>query len=486
MSNTQGEIHFSIHPDEVHSIVEARHGDPFRVLGPHPVSLDGAGRSGFAIRTFLPGAERVEAIIEQEAVKKILPLAKIDESGFFEGLLPAASMPRYWLRGHLPGGHSWVYEDPYRFPRVLGDLDLHLLGEGNHLRSFDKLGAHLIELEGVKGVHFALWAPNAQRVSVVGDFNGWDGRRHPMRHLGSSGIWEIFIPGLTEGDLYKFEIRAREGILRLKSDPYGCRFEFRPGTSTIVHDLGKHRWQDRAWLEARSRWNWLEAPLSIYEVHLGSWMRAPEEGNRYLTYRELAHRLPDYAHDLGFTHLQLLPVQEHPFDGSWGYQTSGYYAPTSRHGTPDDFMYFVDQCHQKGLGVLLDWVPAHFPRDDHGLRFFDGTCLYEHADPRRGEHRDWGTLIFNYGRNEVRNFLLANALYWLEKYHLDGLRVDAVASMLYLDYSRQDGDWIPNAYGGKENLEAIDFLKRYNELCHQHYPGVLTISEESTAWTAVS
>ena len=374
----------------------------------------------------------------------------------------------------------------YPFPQILTDFDLHLLGEGTHYKNYEKLGAHVIEVKGLKGVHFAVWAPNAEAVSLIGDFNKWDGNSHRMRMLGSSGIWEIFIPGLSEGEIYKFNIKSKSGEVLEKADPYAFSSEIRPKSASIVYDIDKYTWNDAKWLSQRERHNALDAPISMYEVHLGSWMRVPEDGNRYLTYRELAKKLAEYVKDMGYTHVQLMPVTEYPLDASWGYQTIGYFAPTSRFGKPEEFMYFVDYMHQNGIGIILDWVPAHFPKDGHGLARFDGTCLYEHADPRKGEHQDWGTLIFNYGRNEVRNFLLSNALFWLDKYHIDGLRVDAVASMIYLDYSRQPGEWIPNQYGGNENLEAIDFLKRFNEVLHSTHPGVLTIAEESTAWTGVS
>jgi 1,4-alpha-glucan branching enzyme len=372
--------------------------------------------------------------------------------------------------------------------RVLTDFDLHLIGEGTHYKNYEKLGAHVVEINGVKGVHFAVWAPNAKRVSVIGDFNRWDGKKHPMKLLGDSGIWEIFIPGIDEGELYKFEVKSKyRNYKEQKADPFAFYFEVRPKSAAIVYNIeNKHKWQDAEWMEMRKKKNWFESPVSIYEVHLGSWMRVPEDNNRFLTYREFADKLIPYVKGLGFTHIELLPVMEHPLDASWGYQVIGYFAPTSRFGRPEDFMYFVDVCHQNGIGVIIDWVPAHFPKDAHGLGRFDGTCLYEHEDPRKGEHRDWGTLIFNYGRNEVRNYLISNALFWLDKYHIDGLRVDAVASMIYLDYSRAPGDWVPNIYGGNENLEAIDFLRKFNEVVHQSYPGVLTIAEESTAWTGVS
>ncbi len=371
--------------------------------------------------------------------------------------------------------------------KVLTDFDLHLIGEGSHFENYEKLGAHVMEIDGVKGVHFAVWAPNARKVSVIGDFNRWDGRRHPMKCLGESGVWELFIPGLGEGTLYKFAIRSRfKKYTSQKADPFAFYFEVRPKSASIVYDINGYQWNDSDWLRQREQTQWLERPIAMYEVHFGSWMRVPEEANRWLTYRELADKLIPHVCEMGYTHIELLPVTEHPLDASWGYQTLGYFGPTSRHGEPKDFMFFVDRCHQAGIGVILDWVPAHFPTDGHGLGFFDGTCLYEHEDPRRGFHPDWGTKIFNYGRNEVRNFLISNALFWFEKYHLDGLRVDAVASMLYLDYSRKEGEWIPNIHGGRENLEAIDFIKRFNEVSHHYHPGILTIAEESTAWPNVS
>ncbi len=370
--------------------------------------------------------------------------------------------------------------------RVISDYDLYLFGEGRHTRIYDKLGAHMMTLDGVEGVHFAVWAPNASRLNVVGDFNGWDGRATPMRPLGSSGVWEAFVPGATEGQRYKFEVRARSGRVIVKTDPYGFAFESPPGSASIVCRT-EYAWRDAEWVRARAgQESWLHRPLSIYEVHLGSWARVPEQGNRPLTYREMTSNLIPYVKEMGFTHVELLPVMEHPFAGSWGYQVTGFYAPTNRHGTPAGFKSFVDECHQHGIGVILDWVPGHFPRDAWALARFDGTALYEHQDPRQGEHRDWGTLIFNYGRNEVRNFLLANALYWLEEYHVDGLRVDAVASMLYLDYSRKEGEWVPNPYGGRENLEAIEFLRQLNTLTHAEHSGSITAAEESTSWPSVS
>ncbi|MFO0751791.1 MAG: 1,4-alpha-glucan branching protein GlgB [Thermodesulfovibrionales bacterium] len=458
--------------------------NPFDILGLHILG------NGVCIRAFLPEAKKAEVVRDPSAAEeRVLPLRKRGAKGIFELLQEGETRPfPYKIRIVTHWGESREFHDPYSFPPSLTGYDLHLIGEGTHYKNYEKLGAHLKELEGIQGVRFAVWAPNAKRVSVVGDFNGWDVRRHLMRMLGSSGIWEIFIPGLGEGEVYKFHVESKYHHYReMKADPFGFFFEMRPKTAAVVYDIGsKHAWQDAAWMEARGQRNWLDSPLSIYEVHLGSWMRVPEEEDRFLTYRELADKLIPYVKELGFTHIELLPIAEHPLDASWGYQTIGYYAPTSRFGRPDDFMFFIDRCHQNGIGVFIDWVPAHFPKDAHGLAFFDGTFLYEHADPRRGEHRDWGTLIFNYGRNEVRNYLISNALFWLDKYHIDGLRVDAVASMLYLDYSREPGDWMPNRYGGNENLEAIDFLKTFNEVVHHYHPGVLTIAEESTAWPSVS
>jgi 1,4-alpha-glucan branching enzyme len=377
--------------------------------------------------------------------------------------------------------------DPYQFGQVLSDYDLHLFSEGTHLRAWEKFGAHLMTVGHFTGVHFAVWAPNAQRVSVIGDFNGWDGRVHPMRRLVPSGIWELFVPDVQAGACYKYEVRTNAGHLLEKSDPYAQRFEVPPNSASIIWQDGPYQWNDAGWMnELASLASWHDRPMSIYEVHLGSWRRVPEQEYRHLTYRELARDLIPYVREQGFTHIELMPVMEHPFSGSWGYQVIGFFAPTSRFGTPDDFRYFVDECHRHGLGVILDWVPGHFPKDPHGLARFDGTALYEHDDPRQGEHRDWGTLIFNYGRTEVRSFLLSNALYWLQEFHIDGLRVDAVASMLYLDYSRSHGEWIPNQYGGRENLEAVDFLQRLNTVTHGRFPGTITVAEESTAWPAVS
>jgi 1,4-alpha-glucan branching enzyme len=450
--------------------------DPFGVLGPHPDP-----RGGFVVRACHPAAAAVEIRMAGGA---LVEMTRVD-AGLFEASVPDAG--DYRLVITYQGGHVIEADDPYRYGRVLSDFDLHLLSEGTHHRAFEKLGAHRITVGTTVGVHFAVWAPNADRVSVVGDFNGWDGRVNPMRLLVPAGIWEIFIPDLRDGENYKFEIRTKAGEILKKADPFGFAFEVPPQSASVVRDISRYQWRDAAWMAGRrDQGEWLGRPMSIYEVHLGSWARVPEEGNRFLTYPELARRLVPYVKELGFTHIELLPVMEHPFSGSWGYQVLGFFAPTSRFGTPEDFKLFVDACHEAGLGVILDWVPGHFPKDQHGLARFDGTALYEHADPRQGEHQDWGTLIFNYGRNEVRNFLLSNALFWLEEYHLDGLRVDAVASMLYLDYSRKDGDWIPNQYGGRENLDAIAFLQQLNRLTHGECPGSITAAEESTSWGGVS
>ena len=470
--------------DQIKLIVNANHWDPFQVLGNHIIVKERT--KAVAVRAFLPEAE--ETWVVETKTKKLFPMQRIHKAGFFEVIITEKKdVFPYRIRIKSYDGAISEFYDPYAFLPVLTDFDLHLIGEGSHYKTYEKLGTHIMEINNIKGVHFAVWAPNARRVSVIGDFNRWDGRRHPMRILGASGIWEIFIPGLNEGELYKFEIKSRQKKqIFEKSDPYAFYSEIRPKTASIIYDINKFQWNDTEWIKMRSKKNWHESAVSIYEVHLGSWMRVPEENNRYLTYRELAERLIRYTKKMGYTHLELLPVTEHPLDASWGYQTIGYFSATSRHGKPEDFMYFIEACHQNHIGVILDWVPAHFPTDGHGLGFFDGTCLYEHQDPRKGFHPDWGTKIFNYGRKEVRNYLISNALFWCEKYHIDGFRVDAVASMLYLDYSRKEGEWVPNIFGGRENLEAIDFIKRFNEIIHQYHPGILTIAEESTAWGGVS
>jgi len=472
---------------EVDLIVHANHWNPFQELGPHVVEYNG-GRA-VAIRAFLPEARHawVNDLSGGEPGSRV-PMDRVHPDGLFERVFPGRTRAfPYRLAVENYEGYGWEFVDPYQFGPVLTEFDLHLLGEGTHYRNFERLGAHIREHEGFRGVHFAVWAPNATRVSVVGNFNHWDGRRHTMRNTGSTGVWEIFIPDLTQGEVYKYEIKSRfNNYLVQKADPYGFAAEVRPKTASVVWDVTNISWSDADWMAEREKHQALDRPIAVYEVHLGSWKRKFEDGNRFLTYRELADDLVEHLKATHFTHVELLPISEHPFDGSWGYQPVGYFAPTARFGTPDDFAYFVDTMHRNGIGVILDWVPAHFPRDLHGLGYFDGTHLYEHEDPRLGEHRDWGTKIFNYGRAEVRNFLYGNALFWMERYHIDGLRVDAVASMIYLDYSRQPGEWIPNVHGGNENLEAIDFLKRFNELCHSEHPGVLTIAEESTSWGGVS
>ncbi len=466
-------------------LMRAEHGDAFSYLGPHYVECDGHRR--VVIRAIQPHAESVTILTGGREFHA----GRVDPGGVFEYILPPEFTrilsPRdYRLRIRWRSGGATEIIDPYAFPPVLSEFDLHLVGEGTHYKLYDSLGAHVCEMQGIRGVSFAVWAPNAERVSVVGNFNSWDGRVHPMRSRGWSGIWEIFIPELAAGEIYKYEIRSRLGPLPfMKADPYAFAFEVRPRSGSVVATLD-YEWNDAAWMESRPQRNWLSTPISIYEVHLGAWRRVAAEGNRWLTYRELADRLIPYVKRMGFTHIELMPVMEHPFDGSWGYQTIGYFAATSRYGSPQDFMHFVDRCHQENIGVILDWTPAHFPNDAHGLAKFDGSHLYEHADPRLGQHPDWGTSVFNYGRTEVQNFLLASALFWLDKYHIDGIRVDAVASMLYLDYSRKEGEWIPNEFGGRENLAAIAMIKRLNEAVHARYPGTLTIAEESTSWPAVS
>ena len=462
--------------EQIRAIVAANTDDPFAVLGMHGDGGD------IVVRAFFPHASRVD-VIDATTGENVAQLPRLHRDGFFAG--PTGRKKRFPYRLRLNVGTTATeVDDPYRFGAVLGEVDLYLFGEGTHQRLYDKLGAHPMMLEGVAGVLFAVWAPSARRVSVVGDYNDWDGRRHPMRRR-TGGVWELFIPGVPLGARYKYEVLGPHGnLLPLKSDPYAFAAERSPATASIVAVPGKAGWNDAAWLAKREAADRRDAPISTYEVHLGSWQRA--EGNRYLTYDELADKLVPYVAALGFTHLELMPIAEHPFDGSWGYQTIGMYAPTSRFGPPEAFARFVERAHDAGIGVVIDWVPGHFPTDAHGLAQFDGTALYEHADPRQGFQPDWNTLVFNFGRNEVANYLIANALFWLDRYHIDGLRVDAVASMLYLDYSRKAGEWIPNRYGGRENLDAIAVLQRVNTLAYGDYAGIMTVAEESTAWPGVS
>ena len=465
---------------EADRIAHGQHSDPFRFLGIHHQP----GAACIAVRAFLPEAEAAWVVDAESG--GATEMQRRHPAGVWEAEFPPD-------RGQFPyrlriarGGETSEQEDPYRFGSLLGELDLYLFGEGRHLEAYRMLGAHPTVVDGVAGTRFAVWAPAARRVSVVGPWNAWDGRCAPMRVHPGVGVWELFLPGVDEGTVYKYEILPQNGPPFLKSDPFAFRTELRPATAAVVHRIGEYAWGDGDWLDHRRAVSNAPRAMSVYEVHLGSWRRIPEEGDRPLTYRELAHQLGDYVAEMGFTHVELLPVAEHPYDPSWGYQVTGYYAPTSRFGSPEDFKYLVDHLHQRGIGVIVDWVPAHFPKDAPALRRFDGTALYEHEDPRQGEHPDWGTMVFNFGRNEVRNFLIANALFWLEEYHIDGLRVDAVASMLYLDYSREAGAWVPNRYGGRENLEAIEFLQQLNTLVRERWPGALMIAEESTAWPGVT
>ncbi|MEO8631086.1 MAG: 1,4-alpha-glucan branching protein GlgB, partial [Betaproteobacteria bacterium] len=460
--------------DDLHALLSARLHDPFRYLGLH---RDG---SGWLLRVFNPHADAVSVRLHHGASA----LERVHPEGLFEWR-GEQEPPAPYMLAVAQGGHLRDVHDAFAFAPVLSGHDLHLFNEGRLLQAWRTLGAHPEQRAGVRGVRFAVWAPNAERVSVVGDFNRWDGRVHPMAVHGSSGVWELFVPGLRSGELYKYELRNRDsGEIRVKTDPYAREFERRPSTAARVASEHVYAWRDGDWLEARGNWDWLHAPLSIYELHLGSWKRHPD--GRFYTYAEIGEQLVPYVKDLGFTHVELLPITEHPLDESWGYQTTGYFAPTSRFGTPDEFRALVDAFHQAGIGVILDWVPGHFPTDAFALARFDGTALYEHADPRRGLHQDWGTHVFNYARNEVCTFLLSSAHYWLSEFHLDGLRVDAVASMLYLDYSRKPGEWIPNPDGGRENLDAIDFLRELNVMVHEEFPGALTCAEESTSWPQVS
>ncbi|MDA1040876.1 MAG: 1,4-alpha-glucan branching protein GlgB [Planctomycetota bacterium] len=472
------------------ALLAGRHGAPGRLLGPHPLGGSNAGKPpSRRVRAFLPEACRAWVVqVTAEGQRVSRPMRRTHRAGIYEAVVQmphAAASPRYLFRvDDRTQGIREVY-DPYAFPTMLTDYDFHLLGEGRHWKSYEKLGGQLHSADGVDGVNFAVWAPNADAVSVVGDFNGWDGRTHQMHKRIPSGIWELFVPGIGVGTLYKFRVH-HHGTHSDRSDPYGFAAELPPRTASKVVDLGSYQWQDDAWMSRRAEVNSLAAPQSIYEVHLGSWRRPGDDPHRWLTYADLERELVPYCVEMGFTHVEFLPPTEHPLSASWGYQTIGMFAATSRFGSPQDLMALIDAFHRAGIGVIIDWVPAHFPKDGHGLRQFDGTALYEHEDPRKGEHPDWGTLIYNYGRNEVANFLISSALFWLDRYHIDGLRVDAVASMLYLDYSRKDGEWVPNCFGGRENLEAIEFLKQFNIQVHTHFPGVLTIAEESTSWAGVS
>ncbi|BBA79569.1 glycogen branching protein [cyanobacterium endosymbiont of Rhopalodia gibberula] len=492
----------TISPYQVNQIVYNLHHDPFEVLGCHPLNSD-SSCPRWVVRAYLPNAQAAWIVCPTE--RQEYEMEAVHHPNFFECIIETSQLNNYQLR-IKEGENERIIYDPYGFCSPnLTEFDLHLFAEGNHHRIYEKLGAHSAEVNGVKGVYFALWAPNARNVSILGDFNQWDGRQHQMRKR-FNNVWELFIPEIGVGAHYKYEVKNWEGHIYEKSDPYGFFQEVRPKTASIVADLESYQWQDADWMEKRRNRDPLSQPISVYEVHLGSWLHASSEektsvfngeldpvqvsewntGARFLSYYEFADKLIAYVKELGYTHIELLPIAEHPFDGSWGYQVTGYYAPTSRYGRPEDFMYFVDKCHENSIGVIVDWVPGHFPKDGHGLAFFDGTHLYEYADSREGEHKEWGTLVFNYGRNEVRNFLVANVLFWFDKYHIDGIRVDAVASMLYRDYLRKDGEWIANEYGGRENLEAADFLRQVNSVLYNYFPGVLSIAEESTSWPMVS
>ena len=463
---------FAINWMEVDALVQGIHNNPHHILGMHECIDD------LYINAYLPGAKVVNAI--EVSTKKKYTLVSERVPGFFSVVIKDKKPFEYKLNVRFDNGDEVTYFDPYVFEPVIDPIDISLFNEGKHYSIYEKMGAHPMTVDGVEGVLFAVWAPNADRVSVVGNFNNWDGRRHPMRKLDYSGIYELFIPGKLVGEIYKYEIKAKSGQVFMKSDPYAFSSEVRPANASRIVDIS-YKWKDAAWMEKRENKNTDEQPMAIYEMHLGSWKR-PTDGREFYNYRDIASLLADYLLMMNYNYVELMPIMEHPYDPSWGYQVTGYYAPTSRYGSPADFMYFVDYLHSKGIGVILDWVPAHFPKDEHGLGRFDGTALYEHENPRRGEHPHWGTYIYNYGRNEVRNFLVANALYWAEKYHIDGIRIDAVASMLYLDYGRGDGEWLPNIYGGNENLEAIDFIKELNSKMHELHKGVIMIAEESTAW----
>lgn len=476
--------HMILSPAELNAFLQARVADPHRLLGLHPFSS--GKKKGLVGRIFATGATTCE-LVDRANPKNTYPLECIDKAGFFEGLILTQPTPfPYWVKLTYPDGSMKQGADPYSFMPTLTSEDLHYFAEGTHHHIYEKLGAHIKTHDGITGVAFAVWAPSAKRISVVGDFNHWDGRLHPMRMLGGSGVWELFIPGLEAGQKYKYELIGEGNALFLKTDPYGLLFESPPHNASVIYDLSAYQWKDESWMQSRKTRPWHEEPISIYELHHGSWRAVVEDGDRPLSYREMAVALAAYVKEMGFTHVEFMPLAEHPFAGSWGYQVTGFFAPTHRFGEPDDFRFLVDTLHQNGIGVIIDWVPAHFPKDAFALAKFDGTCLYEHADPRQGEHKDWGTLIFNYERSEVRNFLITSALSWFDRYHIDGLRVDAVASMIYLDYSREEGEWIPNAYGGKENLGALHFIRETNSLVHHYYPGALMIAEESTSWNGVT
>ena len=467
---------------DIFHIVNGEHSDPHTVLGMHEMEED--GRKAVVVRAFLPHAAGI-TVIDYANKRKKYPMERLHADGFFEvTIADREEWFRYQLEYTDADGNTWRSYDPYSFSPTLSEFDRHLFGAGTHYEIYEKMGGRLMTHEGARGAAFSVWAPNAKAVSVIGDFNNWDARRSPMRRLGESGIWELFLPAAAEGDKYKFHVTQCDGRVVDKTDPYGVYAEVRPNNASVLYPLKRYKWKDRRWMTARRKYDFRAAPMNIYEVHLGSWKRA--EGNRFLSYTELAEQLIPYVKEMGYTHIEMLPVEEHPFDGSWGYQVTGYYAPTSRYGSPDEFKQFVDVCHQNGISVILDWVPAHFPKDDFALARFDGTALYEHQDPRLGEHIQWGTYIFNYGRKEVANFLLANALYWMDIFHIDGLRVDAVASLLRLDFCKEEGQWLPNVYGGSENLEAIEFLKHMNSVIAEREPGALMIAEDSTAWPGVT
>ena len=467
---------------DIFHIVNGEHSDPHTVLGMHEMEED--GRKAVVVRAFLPHAAGI-TVIDYANKRKKYPMERLHADGFFEvTIADREEWFLYQLEYTDADGNTWRSYDPYSFSPTLSEFDRHLFGAGTHYEIYEKMGGRLMTHEGARGAAFSVWAPNAKAVSVIGDFNNWDARRSPMRRLGESGIWELFLPAAAEGDKYKFHVTQCDGRVVDKTDPYGVYAEVRPNNASVLYPLKRYKWKDRRWMTARRKYDFRTAPMNIYEVHLGSWKRA--EGNRFLSYTELAEQLIPYVKGMGYTHIEMLPVEEHPFDGSWGYQVTGYYAPTSRYGSPDEFKQFVDACHQNGISVILDWVPAHFPKDDFALARFDGTALYEHQDPRLGEHIQWGTYIFNYGRKEVANFLLANALYWMDIFHIDGLRVDAVASLLRLDFCKEEGQWLPNVYGGSENLEAIEFLKHMNSVIAEREPGALMIAEDSTAWPGVT